>query len=71
MIETVAKEVGGRCISRSAGNPTPLTGEQIVRQIMKAKHDPVFVMFDDNGHKGSGPGNKHWNMWLLIHRYMS
>lgn len=58
VIEQVAKEFGARCISRSAGNPTPLTGEQLVHLIMKAKHDPVFVLFDDNGHKGSGAGEQ-------------
>lgn len=72
VIERVAKEFGGRCISQSAGNPTPLTGEQIVRQIMKAKHDPVFVMFDDNGNKGAGAGEQaleyvatHPNIYVL------
>lgn len=58
VIEKVAQDIGGRCISSSAGNPTPLTGEQIVRQIMLAKQDPVLVMFDDNGHKGQGRGEQ-------------
>ncbi|AMA73658.1 MULTISPECIES: stage V sporulation protein AE [Aneurinibacillus] len=55
-VEEVARRIGGRCISRSAGNPTPLNGPQIVSLIKKAKHDPVLVMFDDNGdvHMGKG-----------------
>jgi stage V sporulation protein AE len=57
-VQRVATEVGGRCISRSAGNPTPLSGEQIVEQIIKAAYDPVFVMFDDNGQGGFGDGEK-------------
>jgi len=57
-VEAVAREVGGRCISLSAGNPTPLTGSQIVELIKQAAHDPVLVMFDDNGHYGRGKGEQ-------------
>ncbi len=57
-IQEVAQVVGARSISRSAGNPTPLTGEQIVELVMQAAHDPVMVMFDDNGQKGFGDGEK-------------
>jgi hypothetical protein len=31
--ETAAAQVGGRCISRSAGNPTPLRGDEIIDMI--------------------------------------
>ncbi|GIM48280.1 stage V sporulation protein AE [Collibacillus ludicampi] len=48
-VEAAARQVGGRVISRSAGNPTPLNGQQLVKLIQEAKHDPVLVMFDDNG----------------------
>jgi stage V sporulation protein AE len=58
VIQKVAIEVGGRCISRSAGNPTPLQGEEIVSQVMKAAYDPVLVMFDDNGQWECGDGEK-------------
>lgn len=57
-VEEVAKNVGGRCISRSGGNPTPLTGEEIVEQIKLAKYDPVLVMFDDNGNGSEGDGER-------------
>ncbi len=57
-IQEVAKNVGGRCISRSGGNPTPLTGEEIVEQIKMAKYDPVLVMFDDNGNGSEGDGER-------------
>lgn len=55
-VEEAAKNIGGRCISRSAGNPTPLRGEEIVDYIKQAKYDPVVVMVDDRGntHKGEG-----------------
>jgi len=57
-VQEVAIEVGGRCISRSAGNPTPLSGEKIVEFIKQAAKDPVLVMFDDNGQGGYGDGEK-------------
>jgi stage V sporulation protein AE len=57
-VEQVARCIGGRCISRSAGNPTPLDGPQIVSLIKKAKYDPVLVMFDDNGNTQMGKGEE-------------
>ncbi|WP_198011936.1 MULTISPECIES: stage V sporulation protein AE [Caloramator] len=55
-VEAAAKNIGGRCISRSAGNPTPISGKEIVEYIKQAKYDPVVVMVDDRGdtHKGDG-----------------
>ena len=55
-VEIAASNIGGRCISSSAGNPTILTGKQIVEQIKKADHDPVVVMVDDRGIEGRGAG---------------
>ncbi len=55
-VEIAAANIGGRCISASAGNPTELKGEKIVEMIMKADHDPVVVMVDDKGMKGVGSG---------------
>jgi stage V sporulation protein AE len=57
-VEAVAKQIGGRCISLSSGNPTPLSGSQIVELIKMAENDPVLVMFDDNGHYGQGRGEQ-------------
>jgi stage V sporulation protein AE len=57
-VEKVAAEVGCRVISRSSGNPTPLNGESIVRLVQNAKHDPVLVMFDDNGNGDYGYGEE-------------
>jgi stage V sporulation protein AE len=57
-VELVSKEIGGRCISMSHGNPTSLTGPEIVHLIKKASHDPVLVMFDDSGLVGEGAGEK-------------
>lgn len=57
-VEVAAYNVGARCISMSAGNPTPLSGEQLVDLIKKAVHDPVVVMLDDRGFHGEGRGEK-------------
>ncbi|ARU63161.1 stage V sporulation protein AE [Tumebacillus avium] len=57
-VEKVAAEVGCRVISRSSGNPSPLNGQQLVRLIEHAKHDPVLVMFDDNGSGDYGYGER-------------
>lgn len=55
-VEIAAKNIKGRCISRSAGNPTVLTGKEIVLQILKTPYDPVVVMVDDCGNTGVGRG---------------
>lgn len=55
-VETATERIGGRCISRSAGNPTPLSGKSLVGLIKQAQHDPVVVMVDDRGHTGTGKG---------------
>jgi len=55
-VETAARNIGARCISASAGNPTPLNGEQLVQLIKTAAHEPVVVMLDDRGVNGSGRG---------------
>lgn len=57
-IEKAAKNIGGRCISASAGNPTPITGEKLVHLIQAAKNDPVVIMFDDKGSNHKGKGEK-------------
>lgn len=55
-VELAAGNIGGGCISSSAGNPTILSGDEIVARILKAPSDPVVVMVDDKGAKGRGPG---------------
>lgn len=57
-IETAARNINARTISASAGNPTPLTGDQIVELIKQAKYDPVIVMFDDRGSPKKGKGER-------------
>ncbi len=57
-MEYAAKRLGLRCISASAGNPTPLTGPELVALIQQAAYDPVLVMVDDKGNPHEGPGEK-------------
>lgn len=55
-VEVAAANIGGRCISASAGNPTLIPGEDIIQLIKNTPHDPVIVMVDDKGKKGMGKG---------------
>lgn len=57
-VEVASKNINGRCISLSYGNPTMLSGEKIVDLIHEAKYDPVVVMVDDRGNNGIGLGEK-------------
>lgn len=57
-VETAAQNLGLRVVSASAGNPTPLSGPEIVALIQQAPRDPVLVMVDDRGHSGLGRGEQ-------------
>ncbi|MDQ2086130.1 stage V sporulation protein AE [Herbivorax sp. ANBcel31] len=57
-VEIAAINVGGRAISASAGNPTPLTGVEIIELVKKTDEEPVIVMVDDKGNKGVGQGEQ-------------
>ncbi|WP_368504602.1 stage V sporulation protein AE [Alkalihalophilus sp. As8PL] len=57
-VEMVASEIGGRCISHSWGNPTPVSGEELVEMILSTPSEPVLVMFDDCGYRYEGPGEQ-------------
>lgn len=56
--EEAARNVNGRCISISSGNPSKITGDEAVKLIMCAKNDPVLIMVDDRGNTGRGKGEK-------------
>ncbi|MBU5677659.1 stage V sporulation protein AE [Alkaliphilus sp. MSJ-5] len=57
-LEIAVSNIGGRCISRSGGNPTPITSSEIVELVKQAKNDPVVVMVDDRGNTGIGKGEQ-------------
>ncbi|HEY3424975.1 MAG TPA: stage V sporulation protein AE [Negativicutes bacterium] len=56
VVEDIATSLGLRCISASGGNPTPISGEEIVKLLKTVHHDPVLVMFDDRGRRDKGQG---------------
>ncbi|GAB6139151.1 stage V sporulation protein AE [Halanaerobaculum tunisiense] len=58
VIELASQKLDLRVISRSAGNPTPLSGTELLAEIDKCPTDPVVVMFDDNGSVEDGVGEQ-------------
>lgn len=58
VVEEIGTSLGLRCISASAGNPTPISGEEIVNLLKQVPYDPVLVMFDDRGESGKGLGER-------------
>ncbi len=67
-LQSVATRLGLRLISKSGGNPTPITGSQIVELTLAAAHDPVIVMLDDNGTWGQGSGEQALKQIVLDKR---
>ncbi|MGE5591822.1 MAG: stage V sporulation protein AE [Bacillota bacterium] len=57
-VEMAAAELGLRTISRSAGNPTRLSGTTLAELCRQAAWDPVVLMVDDRGRPGLGPGER-------------
>lgn len=57
-LEGIASSLDLRCISASGGNPTPISGEDIVRLVKTVHHDPVLIMFDDRGDNYKGLGER-------------
>lgn len=55
-VEEAARNVGGCTISLSAGSPTPISGEELVRLVQQARREPVLVMVDDRGSRRKGSG---------------
>lgn len=57
-LSIAAKQLHMRVISRSAGNPTRLSGTEIVKYVKQTPYDPVLVMLDDNGDTGQARGEE-------------
>jgi len=51
-----AKRTGCSFVAQSGGNPTRLSGVELVRCIESAQRDPVIVMLDDNGDPAEAAG---------------
>lgn len=57
-VRIAARNVGARFISLTTGNPTPITGQEVVELVMKTPHDPVVILVDDKGKRGFGKGER-------------
>lgn len=57
-VEEATRNIKGRCISLSAGNPTPITGKMAIELINESKCEPTVIMVDDRGDSGVGNGEK-------------
>jgi stage V sporulation protein AE len=57
-VEQISREIGLRCISASAGNPTPISGAEIVDLLRQVPYGPVLVMFDDRGRRDKYKGEE-------------
>lgn len=57
-VEKIGQEIGLRCISASAGNPTPISGKEIVELLRQVPYGPVLVMFDDRGRRDKYKGEQ-------------
>ncbi|MBM7094735.1 MULTISPECIES: stage V sporulation protein AE [Alteribacter] len=57
-VEAASRKLNCCCISKSGGNPSPLSGEELVELVMECPDDPVVVLFDDCGYPEEGPGEK-------------
>ncbi|HBT16730.1 MAG TPA: stage V sporulation protein AE [Firmicutes bacterium] len=55
-IEKAGAKLGLRTISSSAGNPTPLSAEELKQKIIEAPQDLFLVMVDDAGERKKGSG---------------
>lgn len=57
-VERAARELNLYPLRVSAGNPTPLSGPEMLDYILQSPWDPVVIMVDDRGEKGVGPGEQ-------------
>lgn len=65
-LEIAAKQLPAHVISQTEGNPTKLSGVEIVQLIRDAEMDPVIVMLDDNGNGNEARGEQALQV-LLSH----
>lgn len=57
-VKKAGLQLGCETLVCSAGNPTAISGQDLVDEILNCKRDPVLVMFDDGGFNGVGIGEK-------------
>jgi stage V sporulation protein AE len=57
-LSAACEELHCHPLAASAGNPTPLDGQELLEAVQRAPADPVVVMVDDRGDAGQGPGER-------------
>ncbi len=57
-VQVAARNIGARFISLTTGNPTPISGPEVVKLIKQTPTDPVVIMVDDKGKSGPGCGER-------------
>lgn len=57
-VQVAARNVGARFISLTTGNPTPISGREVVELIKQVPTDPVVILVDDRGKCGFGKGEQ-------------
>lgn len=65
-LRMAAKQTRCELVTQSGGNPTRLSGVQLVSLIRAVKRDPVLVMLDDNGDAHESDGEQALSV-LLTH----
>lgn len=55
-VKMAGSQLGCETLVCSAGNPTTISGQELVDEILNCERDPVLVMFDDGGFNGVGVG---------------
>ncbi len=55
---TISKEIGGYCLADFASNPTEVEPKDFIQRILSINEDPIYVLVDDAGIQGIGPGEK-------------
>lgn len=66
-IQTAVRDLGLYLVKMSGGNPTPISGPEVMELILTAPCEPVVVMADDRGDKGLGNGEQVME-YLLEHQ---
>lgn len=63
-LRMAARRTGCHLIAQTEGNPTPLSGVEMVNYIREAPSDPVVVMLDDNGNGQISKGEEALSVLL-------
>lgn len=66
-LSKVCEELSCHPLRASAGNPTPMSGQELLQAIQNAPQDPVVVMVDDRGDAGTGKGENALQELLESH----